>query len=318
MKQLIKRFIFVFAYYLGVDAIFYWLNRKAKRIVVFHNVIADELAAGLPEDIVGMTFSQFRTVIDECAKRFRFSTDVFDAKTLTVTFDDGYRNQYSTAFNHLRSRDIPAILFFSPGTRDVLTIDKMVFWRALVPSDKVPGGDIGRFWREKFWPRFLADGATRGKATLAWLEGICPLEPLMAKVPQPFLKERLGSISDAELDEMRSVGWQIGWHTKTHTPLSSLTEAELRDELDAPLAFRNVVMAYPYGTESTVGDKAINVAREMGYPAALSYANCSMKNGDLHFLPRMPSIGADRCLLHAQLSGLSYFLSYHRLLPRTV
>lgn len=316
MKQLLKRLIFVAAYYLGVDAIFYWLNRRAKRIVVFHNVIPDELAVGLPEDVVGMTFSQFKTVIDECAKRFRFSTDVFDAKTLTVTLDDGYRNQYSTAFRHLRSRAIPAILFFSPGTRDVLTIDKMVFWRALVPRDKVSGGNIGRFWREEFWPRFLSDGATRGKATLAWLEEICPLEPLMANLPQPFLKERLGSISDAELDEMRSVGWQIGWHTKTHTPLSALSEDGLRDELEAPSEFRNVAMAYPYGTDSCVSAEAQRIVADMGFPCALSYANASPQNTSLFFLPRLPAIGTDKYFIHAQLSGFAYFLSYCKLLPR--
>lgn len=315
VKQRIKRLIFFLAYYTGVDALFFWLNRRAKRIVVFHNVIADELAKGLPEGIVGLKFSEFKEIVRECARHFRFSTDVFDATTLTITFDDGYRNQYSTAFRYLRDQSIPAILFYSPGTQDVLTIDKMVFWRELVPREKVPGGNIGRFWCDEFWPRFLSDGATRGQTTLAWLEGLCPLEPLMAKLPQPFLRERLGSISDAELDEMRSAGWLIGWHTKTHTPLSSLTETELRDELDAPSAFRNVVMAYPYGTESAVGDKAIDVARAMGYPAALSYANHGARIGGRHFLPRLPSIGTDKYLLHAQLSGLSYFLSYRRLLP---
>lgn len=316
MKRLIKRLIFFLAYYTGVDALFFWLNRRAKRIVVFHNVIPDELAEGLPEEIVGLKFSQFKAIVRECSRHFRFSIDVFDAKTLTITFDDGYRNQYSTAFRYLREQGIPAILFFSPGTREVLTIDKMVFWRGLVPREKVPGGDIGRFWCNEFWPRFLSDGATRGRATLAWLEEIFPLEPLMAKLPKPFLVERLGSISDAELDEMRSAGWQIGWHTKTHTPLSSLTEAELRDELDAPPAFRNVVMAYPYGTDICVNEIARCQTEKFGFPCASSYANASPNNGSLYFMPRLPSIGTDRYLIKAQLSGLSYFMSYQRLLPK--
>ena len=318
MKQWIKRLIFFLSYYTGVDALFFWLNRRAKRIVVFHNVIPDELAEGLPEGIVGLKLSQFKAIVRECSRHFRFSTDVSDAKTLTITFDDGYRNQYSTAFRYLREQGIPAILFFSPGTREVLTIDKMVFWRELVPQEKVSGGDIGRFWCDEFWPRFLSDGATRGRATLAWLEEICPLEPLMAKLPQPFLKERLGPISDAELDEMRSAGWLIGWHTKTHTPLSALSEDELRDELDSPSAFRSVPFAYPYGTDSCVSAEARQIAADAGFPCALSYANASPNNASRFFLPRLPGIGMDKYLVNAQLSGFAYFMSYRKLLPEVV
>lgn len=31
------------AYWTGIDALFYWLNRKAKRIVTFHNVLPQGL-----------------------------------------------------------------------------------------------------------------------------------------------------------------------------------------------------------------------------------------------------------------------------------
>ena len=60
----------VACYWTGVDAIFYWLNKKAKRIVTFHNVLPRELwhpgANGVSCDLDG-----FEKVVDLCARKFR-------------------------------------------------------------------------------------------------------------------------------------------------------------------------------------------------------------------------------------------------------
>lgn len=317
-KKSVKRVIFILAYYLGINAIFFWLNRKAKRVVVFHNVIPDELCEGLPEGLTGLKFSMFKAIVNQCGRHFKFSTDWMDPNALTITFDDGYLNQYSTAYRHLKSCGIPAILFFSPGTRNVLTIDKMVAWRCQVPRSLVHGGDIGRFWAESFWPRYLSDGHSKGENTLAWLDGIYSMEKVMSELPQEFVRLRFGSVSDEQLQEMRDTGWQIGWHTKTHTPLSALSDEDLRDEMDAPSEFRNVCMAFPYGTEKSVGESAMKIAEEKGFPCAFSYANASGRNASAFFLPRLPYVSADKYELEAILSGLAHFVSYRKLLPKVM
>ena len=111
MKNVVVEVVACLAYWLGIDALFYWLNRKAKRILTFHNVLPDELFRPRIANGVSNRLSDFERIIDECAKRFKFSTDLFDSTTLTVTFDDGYRNQYTTAFKALQKRGIPAYLF---------------------------------------------------------------------------------------------------------------------------------------------------------------------------------------------------------------
>ena len=100
MKRKLVKYFAVFAYYSGLCALFYWLNRKAKRIITFHNVLPDAMFRGGVANGVSTSLSCFEKILDECRKRFEFSTDLFDAKTLTITFDDGYRNQYSTAFKN--------------------------------------------------------------------------------------------------------------------------------------------------------------------------------------------------------------------------
>ena len=314
-KRKLKRAIFILAYYLGINAMFYWLNRKAKRVVVFHNVMPDELCDGLPEGLTGLKFSMFKAIVDQCARHFKFSTEWMNPNTLTITFDDGYLNQYSVAYRHLKACGISAVLFFSPGTRNVLAIDKMVAWRCRVPRSAVPGGDIGRFWAESFWLRYLADGHSRGEDTLAWLDGIYSMKKVMSELPQDFVRLRFGSVSDKQLQEMRDAGWVIGWHTKTHTPLSALSDEEIRDEMDAPPEFRNVCMAFPYGTEKCVSELAMRIAEEKGFPCAFSYANSSVRNTSAFFLPRLPYVSADKYELEAILSGFAHFVSYRKLLP---
>ena len=43
MRHKIVEIIAFLAYWTGIDALFYWLNRKAKRIVTFHNVLPDAM-----------------------------------------------------------------------------------------------------------------------------------------------------------------------------------------------------------------------------------------------------------------------------------
>lgn len=43
MKQKVVKLIAVLCYWLGFDALFYFLNKKAKRIITFHNVIPASL-----------------------------------------------------------------------------------------------------------------------------------------------------------------------------------------------------------------------------------------------------------------------------------
>lgn len=94
----------IVCYYLGIDALFYWLNRKTKRIVMFHNVLKDDLWRSGVANGVSSSASVFTKTIEECSKRFGFSLDLEDPKTLTITFDDGYANQYTTAYPILRQK----------------------------------------------------------------------------------------------------------------------------------------------------------------------------------------------------------------------
>lgn len=313
------------AYWSGVDALFYWLNRKAKRIVTFHNVLPDEMFRRSVANGVSNSLSEFEAIVDECAKRFRFSTDLFDAKTMTITFDDGYRNQYTTAFKALQKRGIQAYLFVSGGllangsqgarSEEPLLIDKLLHWVSEAPVEYIPGGNRLQYWVKEVWPGFMADSASKGKDLFAKLCAKYPYEKIVAALAAEYVGERLAGISDEELDEMRNAGWRIGWHTRTHYPLSRLNETDLAEELDSPAEFRDVCFSYPYGNLVEVGQNAIDKVRELGYPCAVSDATKEGEPYSPWFLPRF-ALMPGKYQLHLELSGFKHFLKYRSLLPK--
>lgn len=315
MKSLIVDKIAFLAYWLGVDALFYWLNRKAKRILTFHNVLPDALFRPGIANGVSNRLSDFENIIDECAKRFKFSTDLFDASTITITFDDGYRNQYTTAFQALHKRGIPAYLFVAGEVNQVLTIDKLLHWVAEVPMGYIPNGNRLQYWVKDIWPRFMSDSTRKGLSVFESLDAVYPYDKIIDGLPMGYKQERLSGISAEELDEMRSAGWKIGWHTKSHYPLAKLGEVELRKELDSPPEFRGVCLSYPYGNPVEVGKAALTIVEEFGYHCAVS--NTSEAEPSRFFLPRMSVLpDKNKYRLHFQLSGLEYFIKHRKLWPR--
>lgn len=302
------------AYWARVDTFFYWLNRRAKRIVTFHNVLPDEIWRGGLANGVSNRLSDFVRIVEECLKRFPVSTDIFDAKTLTITFDDGYRNQYSTAFKTLQKMGMSAYVFVSGDVLNGkgLLIDRLLHWVSEAPIEYIPGGDRFRYWVKEIWPRFRTDVKAKGETVFAELNAKYPYEKVLAALPEKYRRERMGPISTEELDEMRAVGWKVGWHTKSHYPLAQQEEGAMIEELASPPEYREVCFSYPYGNWVEVGEAAVHAVEKLGYPCAVS--NTIESKPSKYFLPRM-TLPVNKYLLHFELSGLKYFLTHWRMLP---
>lgn len=196
----------------------------------------------------------------------------------------------------------------APTTKTTgLFIDLLLHWVAGVPLERIPCGDRLVHWMTVVWPAFVAHDSTLPSREV--------LIDVVSKLPTDYRRERLGRISAAELGEMRAAGWQIGWHTKSHVPLAALDEADVRAELDSPAAYRSVCLSYPFGNPEEVGEVAVRLAEELGYPCAVSNTNTAPENAtSRYFLPRL-ALPADKYDLHFELSGLKFFLKNRRLLP---
>lgn len=314
MRSFAMRCLVIGAYYLGLDALFCFLNRHAKRILCFHNVLPDELfrsdlsAAGV------MKLSDFERIVRECKKLFPITTDVMDPKSLTLTFDDGYRNQYTVVYKCLKTLGVPACVFVSGQKDEPLVIDIIDHWNLLAPAEVV--GDRSRFWNEKIWPVYQRDWKGRGREAIAYCDKLHPISSAFEKMSPEYRAQRFGYITEGELDEMRRDGWLIGWHTRSHYPLAYLPASELEGELTPPdKRMLSLCFSYPYGVESQVGLDAIACVKALGYPNAVSNTVYSTLNTTLHFMPRL-QVPADKYRIAYELSGLGHFMRTKRLLPR--
>ena len=325
MKSAIRKLIAVFAYFTGLDALLYWFNRGAKRIVTFHNVLPDELMEGLPCVGCMETVSAFRRKIDEVANRFRFSSDVDDPKTATIAFDDGTLNEYEVAGEVLREKGIPACLFVAGDVIDArpenaLVTDKILVWNEFASDDAVKsvfGVVVPRdeLWVKYVQPGYREDWQSRGKKFLARLEAVCSVESLLAKLPSEWGRLRMSGVTSAQLADLRARGWKIGWHTWSHYPLGMLDTAAKRQELDSPKDYRDVALCYPYGDIGAIGEESMKIAEEYGYPCALSNDPDYSPHRGRHFRLRM-ALPENKYELHMVLSGLKYFIKFRKLLPR--
>lgn len=100
------------------------------------------------------------------------------------------------------------------------------------------------------------------------------------------------SLTDIKI--IKKLGWEIGFHTNTHTSLTNLTTEQLKKEiiegkknLEKKLGFKLRYFAYPMGEYS---QKVINVVNEAGFEAAFSTNGGSVSTNnaqDMHIIDRV-------------------------------
>lgn len=337
MKQKIVRIIAILCYYLGIDAFFYWLNKDAKRIVTFHNVMPESI---LPQGKrIGLTDTEetFRQKVRLMKSRFKIGNDLSDARQLTITFDDGYLNQSEVAGRILKEEgDLPAIIFAAGRMIDnaepseALVVDLLLHWIQLAPNGTYKlAGDYAveedfelnasnrmQMWSRVIWPSFCRDYDAEGRHLLAELDSQYPINEILSACSDEYLRLRMTGITSEDIEALTFKGWQIGWHTQEHYPLSKLSTAEKQKEImDAPEGMKSVVFSYPYGELDSVDKESIMIVESAGYPCAVS--NVSEHNALMskYFIPRM-MLDGNFYQCHMELSGLKYFLKTRKLLPK--
>ena len=333
MKQRLVNFLALMAYWCGIDALFYKLNRKSKRIITFHNVLPNGLFKRDLTNGVSDSETSFRSIIREVGKRFPYSVDIEDSGSVTITFDDGFLNQYEVAGRILQEEgDIPAIIFAAGDVLDnriptnVIVVDRLLHWTAYAPSGEydfpyckerkiiLSEHNRGKIWMKYIRPAYIADSDGRGANVMGTLDAQYAMDRILDALPAEYRRLRLTGISSAQAEELRRRGWKIGWHTKSHYPLSSLRESEKRLEIAPPDGFKDVVFSYPYGETLSVDAEAIEIAQECGYPCAVSNLPTENYLTGKYFLPRM-ALPYDKYRLHFRLSGLESYIKTRKLLP---
>jgi peptidoglycan/xylan/chitin deacetylase (PgdA/CDA1 family) len=273
-------------------------------VLIYHRVLPtrDPLLPDEPDaadfsaqmDLIGRNFRLLP--LREAVQRLR-SGDL-PARSVSITFDDGYANNCEVALPILKARGIPATVFVAPG---FLSGGRM-FNDTVVEAVRRAPAELD-LTREGFGRHALPDDAARVRAIAAIL-------PVLKYLPQAerlrraaAVAERVGAglpddlmMTEDQVRRLHHEGIEIGAHTMNHPILANADEVTARREiveskgrLEEMIGAKVSSFAYPNGgptRDYTTRD--VVLAREAGFDVAVSTAwGAATPGRDPHQIPRI-------------------------------
>src|SRR5215208_3256781 len=203
-----------------------------------------------------------------------------------ITFDDGYLDNYSSAFPILRQHHVPALIFLTTehiGTDAPFYWDMAAYCFTHTQSDHLTLQD-GRV--EHWSSRRQVDNLSK-----AWIESMKALphserlahvqrlpELLSVSIPDGFFRNLM--MSWDQVREMQKGGIEFGAHTMHHPILTRISLDQVREEvvgsksrIEAELGEQVLGFAYPNGQSSDLNDKIEKTVADSGIRAAFTLLN---------------------------------------------
>lgn len=309
-------------------------------ILMYHRVRPDGSASG------PFHRRHFAAQIEHLTRRYRVLPldEMVDAlarrrplppRAVAVTFDDGYRDNFTQAFPVLAALSCPATIFLTAGyigTSHLMWWDQLSY---LLRATSLPSPAVAKLLVEKHGLPESAAATGNAEALHLAIKGRpeADVEAVVDRIatdlgvdPAANEEDRLMSWSEAQA--MVASGLiTMGAHTVTHRNLKRLPLAEARREIVESKAIiertlgRSVdLFAYPFGNPANDFTDDVKAAvRESGFRAAFSVTLGLVRPGDdLFALPRFcesterwraPGGGFSRALFDVYLSGARERLS---------
>ena len=242
---------------------------------------------------------------------------------LVLTFDDGYRDNYTLAFPLAREFQVPITIFLIPG---YIESGKPFWW--LEGERLVRGARAAKVTVEGRMNHLDRSGDRRELAQvidhhLRSARSVREREEFLASIANELL---VPSSTDAEdearlpltwtqVHEMEKSGWvSFGAHTRHHPVLANLTDpAEVREEvgacravLERQLGQAVRTFAYPVGRAEHIGEEAVKAVREAGYCWAVTTVGgvCTLQD-DPYLLRRvLGEVNRHWIVMAAETSGI--------------
>ena len=219
-------------------------------------------------------------------------------RTVAVTFDDGYYDNYQDAYPLLASARIPATIFVSSDMVD----SRQEFWwddleRILLSSARRPTClQLSIRARDFEWQMNSAEDRHRAYGALYPVLKSLALDERQLVLQQltcwadisPAGRADYRAMTRTELAELSSSGLiEIGGHTRNHPQLSTLSadaqQAEIvggKQRLEDLTGSAIDTFAYPYGQATDFENETLETVRAAGYRAALTTIHGYVEPGD--------------------------------------
>ncbi len=256
----------------------------------------------------------------------------YDRRTpLVLTFDDGYRDFYTHAFELVCQLQIPVTVFLIPG---YVESGGCFWWEEgdhLVANAQVDQVALdGRTYhlaqaKERSALSQAIDHRLRAAQSVKEREAFLTFMYSMLAVPtelaaEPAKAAMSRSLTWDEIRTMQESGWvTFGAHSMNHPILAALADpVELHYEIKAcrTLLEQHLrcpvnTFAYPVGKPEDIGEEAIKVVREAGYTCAVTTVpGYATANSDPFRIERLlTDVSRHWLVLAAEISGIWSFFS---------
>ena len=271
-------------------------------ILIYHRV----LAAPDPMrdyDVDAATFraqmahiGRFFNVLPLSESAVRLSEGTLPAAAVSITFDDGYRDNATVALPILRELGLPATFFISSGYLNggVMWNDAVIEWVRNLPDGDIDLTTHGvgiRSLNDAHARATLATDLLKSLKYLEYSRRISTVEKLTAgcAVPSGLMMQ------PEEVRLLSRSGMEIGGHTRTHPILARLPDEDARGEIEGGKADLEAIIgkpismfAYPNGKPGTdYLDKHVEMVKKAGFTTAVSTcAKVAGRSSDRWQLPR--------------------------------
>jgi peptidoglycan/xylan/chitin deacetylase (PgdA/CDA1 family) len=201
---------------------------------------------------------------------------------VAITFDDGYLDNYTNAFDVLRANQVRAAFFLVPeyvGTSYVPWWDEIAYLVRNTRKQKITLKSpseltvmLGKHREAAIHSvlrHYKQPGNTHGAELLEELRAEAECE-----LPIPGRR----FLNWQEAKEMKSAGMDIGSHTRSHRILGQISPEQQRWELEQSkkeieenIGIEVSTLAYPIGTRGTFDGTTEEIARSLGYTMCFSF-----------------------------------------------
>ena len=290
-------------------------------ILIFHRVHAQidplfphEPDAARFDAMMCYVAATFRVLtLGEAVSRLEQGT--LPARSLVITFDDGYADNADVALPILQKHGLRATFFISTGFLDGgrMWNDSVIECLRASPLDAIdleyPGlgpcpmrtVDDRRNTIDRLLPHIKYLTLSGREEAIARLQALCRVNAL----PDELM------MTSEQVQGLHRAGMEIGAHTVNHPILTSLTPQEAESEIRAGrmqlqeiIAAPVDVFAYPNGKpDQDYADCHVEMVRKQGFRGAVSTAPGVGKTGDdLFQLPRFTPWGKSLSVWGARLA----------------
>lgn len=326
MRRQVGMIVAAFFYYSGLLRLARrWMQRRDQTLIIlnYHRASGGDLRQHLLYLRSHYRMMHLEEALEEIYNSNGENKPKRDRRTLlTLTFDDGYYDNYTHAFTLAKELQVPITIFLIPG---YIESGKPFWWlegRHLANLTQIEKVTIEGYTYQLELPEEREKLVQAIDSHLFHATSVAEREAFLENARQALAipletKEETAvrPLTWAEVREMGQSGWvSFGAHTMHHPILAYMTDQEevcrevsdCRTILEQQLGYPVRAFAYPVGKPEHIGEQGLQAVRDAGYSWAVTTVNgVSTIQSDPFLLQRqLGDVTRHWLVMAAEVSGI--------------